>query len=242
MRLQLDIRKQLPSRGRVFELRSRFSTADRHVVLFGPSGSGKSLTLNALAGLLTPDSGTIAVDGVTFFDASRGVDLPARERHVGYVFQDYALFPHLSVRHNVAFGLKKLGRRLGKAHAGQVEEMLSLLGLAGIAGNMPAEISGGQRQRTALARALVTKPGLLLLDEPFSALDEPLRKAMRQEVLRILEYFDMPLVLVTHDPADVSMFGSTVVMAKDGRVEETVTLAELEARGASLQEALAAWF
>lgn len=242
MRLQLDIRKQLPSRGRVFELRSRFSTADRHVVLFGPSGSGKSLTLNALAGLLTPDSGVIAVDGVTFFDSAQGVDLPARERRVGYVFQDYALFPHLSVRRNVAFGLKKLGRRLTKEHSEQVEEMLSLLGLAGIAGNMPAEISGGQRQRSALARALVTKPGLLLLDEPFSALDEPLRKAMRQEVLRILEYFDMPLVLVTHDPADVAMFGSTVVMAKDGRVEETVTLAELNARGASLQEALAAWF
>lgn len=242
MRLQMDISKRLHSRGRTFDLRSCFSTGDRHVVLFGPSGSGKSLTLQALAGLLTPDEGSIMVDGATFFDSSRKVDMPARKRQVGYVFQDYALFPHLTVRRNVAFGLKGLGRSLSSQQRDDVEEMLSLLGLAEIAGNLPSEISGGQRQRTALARALVTRPRLLLLDEPFSALDEPLRMAMRREVLRILEYFDMPLVLVTHDPADVALFGSTVVMSRDGEVQETVTLAQLEARGSSLQAALSAWF
>ncbi len=218
MKFELDIAKRMRSGRQEFLLQARFSCSQRCVVLFGPSGSGKTLTLQAMAGLLTPDTGRIRINGETFFDAETGVSLPTRRRRVGYVFQDYALFPHLTVRKNVAFGLKPLLGRLSREQEQRVDELIELFGLRGVAGLRPSAISGGQRQRTALARALAIQPRMLLLDEPFSALDQPLRLRMRKELARVLERFDIPMVMVTHDPEEAECFAEAVVVYRQGRV------------------------
>jgi molybdate transport system ATP-binding protein len=222
MRITIGIEKAFKSAARSFHFSASFSTSDNRVVLFGPSGSGKTLTLRAIAGLMRPDSGSISVDGRVLFDSGRKVFLPPRERKIGYVFQDYALFPHLTVRQNVAFGLKPLLGRLSRANADRVERIMDLFGIASLAEVRPPRISGGQRQRVALARAMVGDPGALLLDEPFSALDIPLRQRVRVELAGILNRLDIPLVMVTHDPADVAFFGGDVVTYADGRVLEVL--------------------
>ncbi|MHC1788455.1 ABC transporter ATP-binding protein [Solidesulfovibrio sp.] len=218
MRITVDIQKSYCCGGREFHLDATFAATGNRVVLFGPSGSGKTLTLRALAGLLRPEGGSISVDGRVFFNAGAGVFVPPRDRGIGYVFQDYALFPHLTVRQNVAFGLTPLFGRLSREAAGRVEAMLELFGIAPLAKLRPARISGGQRQRVALARALACEPRALLLDEPFSALDIPLRQKVRAELAGILSRLDIPLVMVTHDPADVAFFGGDVVRYGEGRV------------------------
>jgi molybdate transport system ATP-binding protein len=223
MRITIGIEKAFKSAARSFEFSASFSTQDNRVVLFGPSGSGKTLTLRAIAGLMRPDSGSISVDGRLLFDSGAGVFLPPRERKIGYVFQDYALFPHLTVRQNVAFGLRPLLGRLSRANADRVDRMLDLFGIASLAEVRPSRISGGQRQRVALARAMVGDPRALLLDEPFSALDIPLRQRVRVELAGILSRLDIPLVMVTHDPADVAFFGGDVVTYADGRVLEVLS-------------------
>jgi molybdate transport system ATP-binding protein len=208
-----------------FQLDARFCATSRRVALFGPSGSGKSLTLMALAGLLTPRSGAMAVRGRTFFDAQAKINVPARKRRVGLVFQDYALFPHLSVRDNVAFALKPAFGRMRPAHRTRIDELLELCGLADLAARKPHQISGGQRQRTALARALAPNPDLLLLDEPFTALDQPLRQRMRTELSAILDRFDTPMVLVSHDLDDIEHFAQTLVAFGHGRVLDVIDYA-----------------
>ncbi|HKK32367.1 MAG TPA: ATP-binding cassette domain-containing protein [Desulfomicrobiaceae bacterium] len=218
MDFEVSIAKKLGTGRKEFTLKSRFESRDSRVVLLGPSGSGKSLTLKAIAGLLRPDQGRITVRGRVLFDARAGIDLPARKRRIGYLFQDYALFPHLSVRDNVAFGLKRMFRPLGAAGERKVEEMLDAFGLSPLAGCRPGEISGGQKQRVALARCIVREPEVLLLDEPFSALDQPLRVRMRRELDAVLTEFDLPMVLVTHDEEDARAFGQTAVVYKDGGV------------------------
>lgn len=208
-----------------FHLRARFEASSQRLALFGPSGSGKSLTLLALAGLLAPDSGRIEVRERCFFDAQAGVNIPARARKIGMLFQDYALFPHLTVRDNVAFGLKPVFGALKPAHRARVDELLELCGLADLAGRKPHQISGGQRQRAALARALAPGPDLLLLDEPFTALDQPLRQRMREELSAILERFDLPMVLVSHDLDDIDHFAQTLVAFGQGRVLDVIDYA-----------------
>ncbi|NCD25383.1 MAG: ATP-binding cassette domain-containing protein [Deltaproteobacteria bacterium] len=219
------ITAQVRSRDTAFQLDAHFSAASRRVALFGPSGSGKSLTLMALAGLLTPQGGRIAVRGRTFFDAQDGIDVPARKRRVGFVFQDYALFPHLSVRDNVAFGLKPVFGYPRPAHRARIDELLELCGLKDLAARKPHQISGGQRQRTALARALAPNPDLLLLDEPFTALDQPLRQRMRAELSTILNRFDTPMVLVSHDLDDIDHFAQTLVAFGHGQVLDVIDYA-----------------
>jgi molybdate transport system ATP-binding protein len=219
MSFELDITKRLRDRrGNRFTLRSRFDTGGGRVVLFGPSGSGKSLTLQAIAGLMTPDAGYIRVNGRTLFDAEAGINLPPRRRKVGLIFQDYALFPHMTVRENVAFGLRRLLGRMSAEDKARVEELLGVFGLRGIADAMPGEISGGQQQRTAMARGLAARPDLLLLDEPFSALDKPLRVRMQRELASTLRDFDLPLVLVTHDAEEMEYFADTVVVYDHGEI------------------------
>jgi molybdate transport system ATP-binding protein len=221
MPLTVDIRKTLTSAERRFTLDVSFTTTSPRVVLFGPSGAGKSLTLQAIAGLLRPDEGTIALNGDTLFDSARGIDQTPQMRKLAYLFQDYALFPHLNVRQNIAFGLHGgwMNPRRRVAHA-ELDYWLDALDLRSVAGNHPAQLSGGQKQRVALARALVAKPRLLLLDEPFSALDGPLRERMRRELSDLQTRLDIPTLLITHDPDDVAFFGDQVVQIYDGGVRK----------------------
>lgn len=219
MWLELDLQRRLQAAGQYFHLQLQLQCTQRQVVLHGPSGAGKSLTMKAIAGLLRPDAGRIALHGQTLFDASTSVCLPARERGLGYVFQDYALFPHLSVRQNVAFGLQRgwLNPRSTQRHD-EVEHWLHALRIASLGDLLPSQISGGQRQRTALARALVRQPQALLLDEPFAALDHDLRAHLRRELEAVLDATGIPLLLISHDPEDVAMFGQQVVQLAEGRV------------------------
>lgn len=209
--LEVTIRKQLPG----FGLDAAFTAEDEVVALFGPSGAGKSLTLQCIAGLLRPDGGRIAVNGHAVYDQAAGIDLPARARRVGYVFQNYALFPHLSVRDNVAYGLHHLK---GEDKSARVENLLALMRLGGLERRRPAELSGGQRQRVALARALATEPQVLLLDEPFSALDSPIRSRLHEEVLDLLKGMAISTVLVTHDLSEAYSLSRKMVVFEAGKV------------------------
>jgi molybdate transport system ATP-binding protein len=219
MKVRVDIRKTLRSLDREFELEASFSAEHDRIVVFGPSGSGKSITMQCIAGLLRPDAGRIQIGERVLFDSSAGVDVPPQSRNVGFVFQDYALFPHLDVEKNVGFGLG--GRRDGGA---RVEEFLSLFELTPLARSFPRNLSGGQRQRVALARALIRQPELLLLDEPLSALDPLLRERVRNELDQTQQRFRVPMLLITHDPADVEMFAENLVIFDHGHVAQTLNL------------------
>ena len=219
MRLDVDIERELRSPERSFHLRVRFTLTEELAVLYGPSGSGKSTTLQAIAGLLRPDAGRIRLGEDVVFDARAGIDVPARRRGIGYVFQDYALFPHRTVSQNVAAALAPmLGHRLRERDRERVASLLAAFELAPIASSYPSQISGGQRQRTALARALAAEPRLLLLDEPFNALDTALRARMRREVLQVWERFKVPILLITHDAEDSAAFGRQVIEIEEGHI------------------------
>ena len=219
MDLGVDIQRVLRSPEREFELQAQFTVSENLAVLYGPSGSGKSVTLQAIAGLLRPDSGSIRFGDTALFDASAGIDVPARQRGIGYVFQDYALFPHWTVYQNVAAALAPLmGHRLRPEDRNRVDTLLTAFELTPVAGSYPSQISGGQRQRTALARALAAEPRLLLLDEPFNSLDTSLRARMREEVLQVWERFQVPILLITHDDADVAVFGRQVLCIENGSI------------------------
>ncbi|HET7774601.1 MAG TPA: ABC transporter ATP-binding protein, partial [Burkholderiaceae bacterium] len=170
---------------RRFDLDVAFATQAPVVALYGPSGAGKSLTLQAMAGLLEPRAGHVRLGGRTVFDAAQGINVPAPMRQVGYLFQHYALFPHLSVRQNIAFGLTSWRKGLGAHDAQRVDELMESFGLSAMAHSRPATLSGGQQQRVALARALVFDPKLVLMDEPLGALDKQLREQMQLEIKHI---------------------------------------------------------
>lgn len=227
MSLVVDIRKTYATPERQFALDVAFASNAQRIVLFGPSGAGKSLTLQAIAGLLTPEQGSISLNGEALFDSARGIDVPTQARRVAYLFQDYALFPHLNVRQNLAFGLRR-GWRNPRANAlpPEVAYWLRAFELEALAGHFPAQLSGGQKQRVALARALIAQPRILLLDEPFSALDVAMRQRMRRELADLQARLDIPMVLITHDPDDVAAFGDEVVRLHDGRVQPGAPLAE----------------
>ncbi|TFV46264.1 ABC transporter ATP-binding protein [Blastococcus sp. TF02A-35] len=210
------------------DLRLDVEVADGEVLaVLGPNGAGKSTLLRVLAGLLPPDGGGVVVDGATW-DCD-GVHLAAHRRSLGMVFQDALLFPHLSVADNVGFGLRTRGTAKAAARAAAAA-WLARVGLEGMGARRPGELSGGQAQRAALARALVGEPALLLLDEPLSALDARTRLAVRAELRRHLADFRGSTVLVTHDPVDAMALADRVVVVEDGRLVQEGTPEEIARR------------
>jgi molybdate transport system ATP-binding protein len=209
--LEFSLRKRLGG----FSLRVEAAIGAEWLVLLAPSGAGKSLTLNLLAGLMTPDAGQIRLEGRTLYDGAAGVSVPIRKRRMGYLFQDYALFPHLTVSANVAYGVPA-----GTDARAEVARWLALLHIQEKAGAYPRELSGGQRQRAALARTLASRPRLLLLDEPFSALDRPIRERLQGELLALKARLDLPVILVTHDFNEARVLADRVAVLEQGQVLE----------------------
>ncbi|WP_417252008.1 ABC transporter ATP-binding protein [Castellaniella sp.] len=211
-----------------FLLQPAWHTDARRVALFGPSGAGKSLTMQAIAGLLRPDEGRIVVDGRVLFDHAAHVNVPPPQRHLGYLFQDYALFPHLTVGQNIAFGLRTGWRNWParpwervRVLPAQAQRWVQAFQLGHLLDRYPGQLSGGQRQRVALARTLATGPSLLLLDEPLSALDMGLRVQMRRELAQLQRDIGIPTILITHDQADVDALADQVFRIEHGAVVGT---------------------
>lgn len=200
-------------------------------VLFGPSGCGKTTVLRCLAGLEKPEEGTIRFGNETWFDAERGICLAPQQRGIGFVFQDYALFPHLTVRGNIGFGIRSSTRD------GDVNQMLQRFGLVEVAHQRPRQLSGGQQQRVALARALMRRPRLLLLDEPLSALDATMREELRGELRQFLSSCEVPVLLVTHDRDEALALGNELVVMSGGRVLQSGPVLEVFNRPADAEVA-----
>ncbi|HYZ90147.1 MAG TPA: ATP-binding cassette domain-containing protein [Myxococcales bacterium] len=199
------------------------------IVVAGPNAAGKSSLLRLLLGVLRPDSGRVALDGSVLFDAAARVDVPVEERQLGYVPQDYALFPHLDVLENVMFGLRSLSRdeRLRRA-----KTWLDRLGASHLSRRPPGELSGGERQRVALARALAREPRTLLLDEPFASLDLLARREVRRALRAWLREWRLPALIVSHDPAD-AVLGDRIAVLESGRIVQQGTVDELRQSPAS---------
>jgi molybdate transport system ATP-binding protein len=228
--LKVDFEKRLGD----FHLHPAFEADDELVVLLGPSGSGKSLTLQALAGLMRPDAGRIGLPSGPVFDAATGLDVPPQGRNVGYVVQDLALFPHLTVAENMAFGLHRWPKQEQQA---RVRELMTLLGLDGLEQRLPREISGGQQQRVALGRALAARPPVLLLDEPFNALDAPIRHALRREVARLRRQLGLLALFVTHDLQEAYALADRMAVYDAGAVLQCGPRAEVFRSPASVRVA-----
>ncbi|VEJ20905.1 ABC transporter ATP-binding protein [Neisseria animaloris] len=214
MLFDIEIRKRLPS----FDLEVCIRSDVQKLALVGASGSGKSLTLQLVSGLLQSDGGHIRIGSRTWFDSKSRTDIPAQKRGVGLMFQDYALFPHLTVAQNIGFGLRQGLLNPKGRPSEKVRHWLDLLRLSHVAGHYPHQISGGQKQRTALARALIVQPELLLLDEPFSALDADLRRHTRGELLQLQAQSGVPMILITHDRADAEVLADEIWRMDNGRV------------------------
>jgi molybdate transport system ATP-binding protein len=203
---------------RAFRLDLELSVAPGVVALVGPSGAGKTSVLRAIAGLLRPETGRISLDGDVWLDTATGADLPPERRRVGLVFQEYALFPHMTVRANVAYGAR-----------GRVDELLERFRIGALADARPSAVSGGERQRVALARALARDPAVLLLDEPLSALDAHTRTHVRAELRELLQELALPTVVVTHDFEDAASLADRIGVLVEGRLLQEGSAAELVA-------------
>ncbi len=215
-------------------IEARVDTREGPLVIAGPNGAGKTTLLLMILGVRRPSSGRIVVGGQTLFDSARGVEVPVEERRLGYVPQDYALFPHMTVLGNVQFALDgSASERSPRARRLQAQSILSDFGLAELAERRSGELSGGERQRVALARALAVRPRALLLDEPLSALDATARQETRSFLASHLKRLGLPALIVTHDPADARELGQRIAVLETGRVAQIGTWAELRAEPAS---------
>ncbi len=225
--IDVRLRHRFPASLGGFSLDVAIAGGGRRLALFGPSGSGKTLTLSAIVGLFTPDEGHVRLNGRVLLDVAARINIPARRRNLGYLFQDYALFPHLTVRQNIAFPLGRAwSGETRRIHRNRVDEMLECFEIKDLAEQRPGLISGGQRQRVALARAMAGRPDMLLLDEPFSALDQDLRGRMRAQCREWLDRFDIPAIIITHDMADVTALADSVIRYARGVSGECLPVAE----------------
>lgn len=232
MSLQVEIYKKLGD----FTLDAAFETSGGVLGLLGASGCGKSITLKCIAGIETPDRGRIVLDGVTLFDSEQKINLPPQKRQVGYLFQNYALFPNMTVRQNILCGLcreKDKARRQA-----ELEQVLELLQLRGLEQRRPAQLSGGQQQRVALARILVNKPRLLMLDEPFSALDSHLREKLQLQMREVLAGFGRDVLMVTHSRDEAYRMCRRVAVMDSGRLLAVKDTKELFADPGSIRAAM----
>ena len=226
--IEIDISKKLFSAQGEFTLNLQLNIGQGEFIsLFGESGAGKTTLLRCLAGLEKPDSGSIKVNGETWFDSKSNFMLPARHRHAGYMFQDYALFPNMSVRGNLEFALRPAANRR------RVDELIELMGLGELQQRKPDTLSGGQKQRVALARALAAEPCMLLLDEPFSALDHATRVRLQDEVLRLQRHYGLTTVMVSHDVSEVYKLSQRVMVIEQGVIAKLGSPAEVFKAGQS---------
>jgi molybdate transport system ATP-binding protein len=209
--LDVNICKTLPG----FSLKVAFSVDQEILAILGASGSGKTMTLHSIAGLVRPEEGDIRLNGRALLDTAGGLCLSPQERRVGFVFQNYALFPHLSVYDNIAFGIHHLNRR---EIDGRVDRLLHKMNLQGLAHRRPGQLSSGQQQRVAVARALAPEPEVLLFDEPFSALDAVVKERLEDELLAIQQFFKGDVLFVTHDLAEAYKISSKIAVYESGRI------------------------
>lgn len=218
--LEVDIEKRLED----FALRVAFQVDREVLVLFGPSGAGKSMTFSCITGLARPDRGLIRLDGRVLFedDGRHRREVPLHKRHIGYVFQNYALFPHMTVAQNLTYGIR--GRRGARA---RVQAMLTRLHLDGLADRFPHQLSGGQQQRVALGRALMIEPALLLLDEPFAALDGAVRESLQADVADLQHELGLSVVYITHNLMDAFALGDRLAVIQAGRLQQVGPIHEV---------------
>ena len=228
MSLVLDIKKAYPD----FSLDVRLEAAGERVALLGASGCGKSCTLRCIAGVETPDEGRIAVNGVTFFDSARGINLSPQQRKCALLFQNYQLFPNLSVADNVLAGVE--GRLSREGRDELARRYLSIFGMAGYADRYPARLSGGQQQRVALARMLAARPAIYMFDEPFSALDSFLKSALEQNLLDLFSVIDSTVLYVSHDIDEACRLCERICVLHNGHVEEDGTVEQVVQRPQTL--------
>lgn len=211
MMLEVDIEKHLPG----FDLKISLKTENEFVAIMGPSGCGKTLTLKIIAGLVEPDQGRIFFDKKTLFDKKESINIKPQHRKIGFVFQNNALMPHLNVEQNVAFSLQKFPkeemRRL-------ITPIMELLRIERLASKYPRQLSGGQQQRVALARTLIYKPDLLLMDEPFAALDNLISSKLKLDLINVRKHFHIPILMVTHNLYEAYMMGDKIVVMDDGGI------------------------
>ena len=221
MSIYVDIEKTLGD----FHLKMAFEAGNETLALLGASGSGKSMTLKCIAGIETPDRGRIVVDDVVLFDSEKHINLPPQQRHTGLLFQNYALFPNMTVLQNIRAGANREPDR--KKREAMVAAIMDSFGLTPLAHHLPSQLSGGQQQRTALARILVSNPNILLLDEPFSALDNHLRFRLEQEVRQLIGRFGKTVVLVSHDRDEVFRLSDSIAVVSDGSIDAVGSKSEV---------------
>ena len=221
MSIVVDIEKALGD----FHLKMAFEAGNETLALLGASGSGKSMTLKCIAGIEKPDRGRIVVDDVVLFDSEKHINLPPQQRHAGLLFQNYALFPNMTVLQNIRAGANREPDR--KKREAMVAAIMDSFGLTPLAHHLPSQLSGGQQQRTALARILVSNPNILLLDEPFSALDNHLRFRLEQEVRQLIGRFGKTVVLVSHDRDEVFRLADSIAVVSDGSIDAVGSKSEV---------------
>jgi molybdate transport system ATP-binding protein len=213
--------KRLPS----YDLEVDFTIENHILAIVGPSGAGKTTVLQCIVGLQTPSRGEISIKDKTVYSSQHKIDIPVRNRRIGYVFQDYALFPHMTIEKNVLYGKPNKERTSHKAL--DISDVLGLFKIEHLRQRFPHQISGGEKQRVALARALMTEPELMLLDEPLSALDSDTRTLLQQELLKVQSQWQIPFILVTHDPLEAELLGDQIIKIDQG-VQEIVKVKAVE--------------